>query len=92
MNDSPLIPQATAETLAKSGAIREGVAIHSRGSWMLTFRVGVADHTLRSTRLATPRLFKTLDALVRLCHALGVPRVLVDVASWSPATSTTRRR
>jgi len=88
-----LISPTGLRELAAAHAVREAALVHDAdaGGWVMVVRTGLTERVLRMRDAARPRLFATTQSAVAMAHRLGLPRLVVDVAS-APVLPELRRR
>lgn len=75
-----------AKALAHAGAVREAVLMRSSEAvgWVLVLQVGMSDQILRMRDVATPRVFRSIDAAASFAAVIKIPRIVVELARWQP--------
>lgn len=84
MNET--VSMRIAREAAESGLIREAVAAPAGlcGRFSMRLRFGTAEKLLRTANDRRVRTFATLDAVAKCARELGVERIGVELANWTP--------
>lgn len=84
MNET--VSMRIAREAAENGLIQEAVAVPtgSNGRFAMLLRFGVAEKRLRTANDRRVRTFATLDAVAKCAREMGVSRIGVELAEWTP--------
>lgn len=87
MEPQQVLPKV-AKALAAAGAVRGTIVMRSSSEpgWILVLQVGMSDQVLRMRDVATPRIFRSVDAAASFAASIKIPRVTVELAGWQPVT------
>lgn len=91
VHDALIAPVAVRE-FAKAHVLREAVLLPAPNGWVMIFRMGAEERTLRMRDAAEPRYFQTLNAAGRYAQKMGVPRLVIELANWAAPTRPARQR
>jgi hypothetical protein len=86
-----LIAPLAVREFAAAGVIREATLLHTLEGWQMRIRMGAMERILRMREFPKPRVFSSVDAATRLAHKYGVPRLLVELASWEQKRAPRKR-
>jgi hypothetical protein len=86
------IDHTTLTRLAEAGAVSSAHVVGQPGGWGILFKYGKTERALAAQRSQQVRVFRKLETLVGYLKELGIPRVDVDAAGYSPEGENVQKR
>jgi hypothetical protein len=85
LSDTGTITLEKLRVLTEAGAVQYAEAVGVPGGWVVHVKVGMTNRVMKPARGTTPRVFKSVDALLGVLRRdAGIRRVSIDQAGYSP--------